>query len=162
MSYKNIYSKILPGGRTYQKAGSRLENAIYKNLPDLLKQNISKNHKIKKSNGDILVEYDLLYQNKNHIISFEIKGINSNVINNESYQNKLFSQAKRQIKYLDLISPNKKKLCIFCLITDNNTVINPNLIAELNKANIMIGIGNTPSSCIKQIYNILIKKNLLN
>ena len=162
VTYKSIYNNILPGGRIYQKAGSRLENAIYKNLPGILKQNISRNHKIKKSNGDILVEYDLLYQYKNHIISFEIKGINSNVINNENYQDKLFSQAKRQIKYLDLIAPDKKKLCIFCLITDNNTVINPKLIIELNKVNIMIGIGNTPANCVKQIYSILTKNKLLN
>ena len=161
MNCSSIYSKILPGGRVYQKAGSRLENAIYKNLPEILKQNITKNHKVKKSNGDVLVEYDLLFENKNNIISFEIKGINTTVSNNEDYQKKLFSQAKRQMKYLDLIAPNKNKVCIFCLITDNNTVINPKLLNELNKADVMVGIGNTPANCVKRIYNVLNKKNLL-
>jgi hypothetical protein len=161
------YSKLLPGGRYYQKSGNRLELAIYNYLPNSIKKNITKNYKLKNSNGNVLVEYDMLYENNNNIISFEIKGINNKTSFNKHYFNKIIKQAERQVKYLDIIGGTKKKLVIYCLVTGDNYImidndINPKLLDELTKMNILLCVGTTPNICINNIHSILVRYNLLN
>lgn len=156
------YSRILPGGKFYQRSGLRLENAIYNQLPNTIKKYITKNYKLKKINGDTIVEYDLLYENKKNIISFEIKGINEETSFNKYHYDKLIKQAKRQVESLDNLNTSKKKLVIYCFVTGTNiNLINPQLLNELTKLKILVSVGTTPGICINNVYNILNKHNLL-
>ena len=109
----------LPGGKKYQKDGVRLENAFYNGLPKKIKNNISTNVKPRYSNGNVIVEFDMIFQSNSskRIISFEIKGVNPNTINNLDRQQKLIAQAIRQKKYLEENFSDYKVDCVYCFVT---------------------------------------------
>lgn len=109
----------LPGGKKYQKDGVRLENAFYNGLPKRIKNNISVNVKPRYPNGNVIVEFDMIYQSDSskRIISFEIKGVNPNTINNLERQRKLISQGIRQKKYLEENFSGYKVDCVYCFVT---------------------------------------------
>lgn len=109
----------LPGGKKYQQDGARLENAFFNSLPTKIKNNISTNVTPKTSAGNIIVEFDMVYQSDSskRIIAFEIKGVNPYTINNLDRQEKLLAQGIRQKKYLEYNFPHYKIDCVYCFVT---------------------------------------------
>jgi hypothetical protein len=109
----------LPGGKKYQKDGARLETAFYNGLPKWIKKYLSVNVKPRYKNGNVIVEFDMIYQSDSskRIISFEIKGVNPNTINNLERQKKLLSQGIRQKKYLEENYSGYKIDCVYCFVT---------------------------------------------
>ena len=127
----------LPGGKKYQKDGVRLENAFYNGLPKKIKNNISVNVKPRYPNGNVIVEFDMIYQSESskRIISFEIKGVNPNTINNLERQRKLISQGIRQKKYLEENFSGYKVDCVYCFVTGkiktSEIVERPEIVEQL-------------------------------
>jgi hypothetical protein len=173
----------LPGGKKYQKDGVRLENAFYNGLPKRIKSNISTNVKPRSSNGNVIVEFDMIYQSDSskRIISFEIKGVNPNTINNLDRQKKLIAQCIRQKKYLEENFSNYKVDCVYCFVTGKikneiieepktesewmsvtiakpKSVLDPEFVKKIKSNGVGVAIGETPQQCAK---NALIMLNLL-
>ena len=149
--------KNLPGGKSYQRNGIKLENEFYKKMPHNIKKNIIKNYIQTDINGDILVEYDYLYVDKinKKIIIFEIKGVNQKNSYNINYYNKVLTQANRQLTCSNLF--NYKTSIIYCLITGNNQFLNPKLLKKLTSMNITIISGITPNHCVKNMIRLFSK-----
>ncbi len=173
----------LPGGKKYQKDGVRLENAFYNGLPKRIKSSISTNVKPRSSNGNVIVEFDMIYQSDSskRIISFEIKGVNPKTINNLDRQKKLIAQCIRQKKYLEENFSNYKVDCVYCFvtgkvkneiveksegnsewvsvtITKQKPILDPEFVKKIKSNGISVAIGETPQQCAK---NALIMLNLL-
>ena len=172
----------LPGGKKYQKDGVRLENAFYNGLPKRIKNNISVNVKPKSNTGNVKVEIDMLYQSEStkRVISFEIKGVNPNTINNLERQTKLISQAMRQKTYLEENYSGYKTDCVFCFVTGNiknkesvedsgsewksptvsksKPILDLEFIKKIKSYGLNVAIGETPLQCAK---NALLVLNLL-
>ena len=174
----------LPGGKKYQKDGVRLENAFYNGLPKRIKSNISVNVKPRYPNGNVIVEFDMIYQSDSskRIISFEIKGVNPNTINNLERQRKLISQGIRQKKYLEENYSDYKVDTIYCFVTGkiktseiieepetnsewksvtvvrSKPILDPDFIKKIKNNGIGVAIGETPQQCAK---NALLTLNLL-
>jgi hypothetical protein len=130
------YYTQLPGGRCYQKGGERLEKAIYNCIPQYLKKYIKQNLRPKNNNGDVIVEYDMLYVTENKIVSIEVKGLNNKTSNCPERQIKLFNQAIRQKHFLDetFLNKNIKIGVIFCFVTGkHNSILNEQFIKNTVK-----------------------------
>jgi hypothetical protein len=177
----------LPGGKKYQRDGLRLENAFYNGLSKRIKNFISVNVKPKHPNGNIIIEFDMIYKSESskRIISFEIKGVNPFTINNFDRQKKLIAQGVRQKNYLKDNYPDYKVDVIFCFVVgknkkniiitnDNNAsntewkavynsrskyVLDPEFIKNIKYNDINVAIGETPQECAVKSLKIL---NLLN
>jgi hypothetical protein len=149
----------LPGGKCYQKGGYRLEQASYNCLPYEIKENTLTNLKPKKANGDIIVEYDMIYSKGNEIISFEIKGLNNRTSQSLERQERLLNQAIRQKTFLmDNFKDRKdiKIVVIFCLVKGKkDDIIDVNFINKFKEHNIMIAIGSSPNDTIKNAIKVL-------
>jgi hypothetical protein len=155
------YYMQLPGGRCYQKGGARLETATFNCIPESIKKHIKQNLRPKKDNGDVIVEYDMLYVNGKEMISIEVKGLNNKTSNCPERQNKLLNQAIRQKQFLDEMFITKGiKICVvFCFVTGkNSSSINQDFINELINNDIIVGVGETPNETIKNVI-IQLKKN---
>lgn len=142
----------LPGGRCYQKGGCRLEQASYNCLPEDIKKNTLTNLRPKKENGDVIVEYDMIYSKGDEMISFEIKGLNNNTSRCPDRQQRLLNQAIRQRLFLmeHFKSKNLKIIVIFCLVKGkNNDIIDQKFIDSLINNDIMVAIGASPNETIK-------------
>jgi len=171
----------LPGGKKYQKDGARLETAFYNGLPKWIKKYFSVNVKPRHDNGNVVVEFDMIYtsDSSKRIISFEIKGVNPNTINNLERQRKLISQGTRQKKWLSENYSDYKVDTIYCFVTGkiktteiieesqtnsdwkSVTIVRnkPNLDTEFIKKikdnGICVAIGETPQQCAKNALSIL-------
>jgi len=159
------YYTQLPGGRCYQKGGARLEKAVYNCIPDTIKKHIKQNLRPKKDNGDVIVEYDMLYVNNNHMVSIEIKGLNDKTSNCPDRQHKLLNQAIRQKQFLDETFTHKNVNIgvIFCFVTGKNSLpLNQEFIANLENNGIIICIGETPNDVVKNAILTLKNNNLTN
>lgn len=172
----------LPGGKKYQRDGVRLENAFYNGLSKTIKSNISTNVQPRYSNGNAIVEFDMIYRSDSskRIVSFEIKGVNSNTINNLVRQQRLIAQGVRQKEFLKKNFSDYTVDCIYCFVTgkiknetieESNTsewvsvtivkpkpVLDPEFIKKIKSKGISVAIGETPQQCAK---NALIMLNLL-
>lgn len=174
----------LPGGKKYQKDGARLENAFYNGLSKRIKNNISVNVKPRHPNGNVIVEFDMIYQSDSskRVISFEIKGVNPNTINNLERQKKLISQGLRQKKYLEENYSGYKVDCVYCFVTGkiktfdineesqinsewksvtavrSKPILDIDFINKIKTNGISVAIGETPQQCAK---NALLMLNLL-
>ena len=174
----------LPGGKKYQKDGARLENAFYNGLSKRIKNNISVNVKPRHSNGNVIVEFDMIYQSDSskRVISFEIKGVNPNTINNLERQKKLISQGLRQKIYLEENYSGYKVDCVYCFVTGkiktfeineesqinsewksvttvrSKPILDIDFIKKIKTNGISVAIGETPQQCSK---NALLMLNLL-
>jgi hypothetical protein len=142
----------LPGGRCYQKGGARLERATYECLPNDIKQHTKTNFKPLKDNGDVIVEYDMIYCKNKQLISLEVKGLNYKTSKCPDRQARLLNQAIRQRDYL--ISNFSQKYdnikVVFCLVTGKtNKNIDINFINSLTSNNILVAIGETPNDTVK-------------
>lgn len=158
------YYVQLPGGRCYQKGGARLEKAVYNCIPQYLKKNIKLNLRPKKNNGDVIVEYDMLYINNNQMVSIEVKGLNDKTSNCPDRQLKLFNQAIRQKQFLDetFTKKNIKIGVFFCFVTGKNSLPpNKDFITTLEDNDITVCIGETPNDAIKNAINMLKNKGFL-
>lgn len=165
----------LPGGKRYQKDGDRLEKAFYNSLPEKIKKNINVNVKPRHPNGNVIVEFDMIYKSDSSkiIISFEIKGVNRNTTGNIERQNKLISQGLRQKKYLSDTYSDYKVETVFCFVIgnykhteENNSSsedewkkvssydikkpLDGDFIKKIKQNNIKIAIGETPQHCAKK------------
>ena len=150
----------LPGGRCYQKGGARLERATYECLPHDIKQNIKTNFKPQKVNGDVIVEYDMIYCKNKELISFEVKGLNYKTSKCPDRQSRLLDQAIRQRDYLysNFLHKYKKIKVVFCLVTGKtNKNIDTNFINLLTSNDILVAIGETPNDTVKNATNQLKK-----
>lgn len=172
----------LPGGKKYQKDGVRLENAFYNGLPKRIKNNVITNVKPKSSTGNVIVEFDMIYQSDSlkRIISFEIKGVNPNTINNLERQKKLILQGIRQKKYLDENFSGYKVDCVYCFVTGkikNNyktetdsdcksewksvsinkhkSNLDYDFIRKIKSHGLNVSIGETPQQCAKNALLML-------
>jgi hypothetical protein len=176
----------LPGGDKYRKGGVRLENALFNALPKSMKNSVSLNVKPRHPNGNVIVEFDMLYQSdsSSRIVSFEIKGVNPNTINNLERQKKLILQGLKQKQYLEDNYPSYKVDAIFCFVTgkiksceivDNpetetdsewksvkivksKSMLDADFIKQIKLNGIHVAIGETPQQCAK---NALLILNLL-
>ena len=92
----------LPGGKTYQKGGLRLEKAFCHNVPRKFQDHIKKNVVYRNSEGNTAIEFDMIYSSEREkkAVSFEIKGVNQDTINNIDRQKKIIEQGLRQKKFL--------------------------------------------------------------
>lgn len=155
----------LPGGKCYQKGGYRLEQASYNCLPNEIKENTLTNLKPKKVNGDIIVEYDMIYSKGNEIISFEIKGLNNRTSQCLERQERLLNQAIRQKTFLiDNFKDRKdvKIVVIFCLVKGKkDDIIDSNFINRFKEQNIMVAIGTSPNDTIKNAIEQLKESGFL-
>ena len=159
------YYTQLPGGRCYQKGGARLEKATFNCIPDYIKKHIKQNLRPKKDNGDVIVEYDMLYLNDDQMISIEIKGLNDKTSNCPDRQNKLFNQAIRQKHFLDetFSDKNIKLGVVFCFVTGKNSLpLNRDFVFQLENNGIIVSIGKTPNETIKNAINQLKLNGFLN
>jgi hypothetical protein len=159
------YYTQLPGGRCYQKGGARLEKATFNCIPESIRKHIKQNLRPKKDNGDVIVEYDMLYVNDDQMVSIEVKGLNDKTSNCPDRQNKLLNQAIRQKKFLDetFLKKNIKIGVIFCFVTGkNSSIINQDFIDELENHDIIVAIGTTPNETIKNSIIKLKKNGFLN
>jgi hypothetical protein len=169
----------LPGGKRYQKDGVRLENAFYKGLPKKFQHCVTVNVKPKLPNGNVVVEFDMIYQSDSskRIASFEVKGVNPRTINNLERQKKLIEQGLRQKTYLENNYPDYKIDCIYCFvtgkikdkieepisesewrtvtITKNKSVLDNEFIKKIRANGISVAIGETPQQCAKNALTIL-------
>ena len=115
----------LPGGKQYQKNGKRLEETIKKNLikfcPEYILNNISFNYKF-NDNGNILVEYDVLFfsdsSKQKSIVSFEIKGVNNSTINDARLE-QFIKQGNRQRQCLKNKFPEYNIYIYYCFVVGN-------------------------------------------
>jgi len=183
--YNEFYEKPknnkLPGGKRYQKDGDRLEKAFYNSLPKTIKKNISVNIKPRYPNGNVIVEFDMIYKSESskRIISFEIKGVNKHTTDDLERQNKLISQALRQKKYLIDNYSDYSIETFYCFVTgfnkDNEVMqkddewkkvasgdikkpLDRDFIKKIKQNNIAVAIGETPQHCAKKA---LLMMNLL-
>ena len=170
----------LPGGPRYQKDGHRLEKALFNSLPQSIKNKICVNVKPLNSDGNIIVEFDMIYQSESTkgIISFEIKGVNKHTIDNLERQNKLIKQGLRQRQYLldnygdysvenvycFVTGKQKKSESSIDTITNNNseyetdteqTFLDPVFIKRLISNGFKVAIGETPQQCAKRALFML-------
>ena len=161
-----------------------MENAFYNGLPKKIKNSVSLNVKPKSLDGNIIVEFDMIYQSDStkRIISFEIKGVNPYTINNLARQKKLILQGTRQKNYLEENYSNYKVDCIYCFVTgkikpDNEenekdidsewksitvnktkSILDQDFIKKIKANGLEVAIGETPLQCAK---NALLALNLL-
>jgi len=179
--YEKPKSNKLPGGKRYQKDGYRLEKAFYNSLPKTIKKNISVNIKPRYPNGNVIVEFDMIYKSESskRIISFEIKGVNKHTTNDLERQNKLISQALRQKKYLIENYSDYSIETVYCFVTgvnkdseekcqtdewkkvvscDIKKSLDRDFIKKIKQNNIAVAIGETPQHCAKKA---LLMMNLL-
>jgi hypothetical protein len=183
--YNEFYEKPkinkLPGGKRYQKDGDRLEKAFFNSLPKTIKKNISVNIKPRYPNGNVIVEFDMIYKSESskRIISFEIKGVNKHTTDDLERQNKLISQALRQKKYLIDNYSDYSIETVYCFVTgfnkDNEVMqkddewkkvasgdikkpLDRDFIKKIKQNNIAVAIGETPQHCAKKA---LLMMNLL-
>lgn len=160
----NCLSLSLPCGRIYQKGGARLEQALYNCMPKTIKKHTIKNFKPKNKNGNIIVEYDILYIDNDEIVSFEIKGINNKTSSCYKRQRRLINQAIKQQKYLENLYStlyNKIKV-VMCLVTGLiNEPIDQEFLNELTNNNIIVSIGQKPNDSLKNAILLLKKEGFL-
>jgi len=166
-----IYSEIiLPKGRKYQKDGFRLENAFYKNLPKTLFNKIILNYNPLNERGNIIIEFDRIFvsDSMKRVISFEIKGINKNTID-EDRQINLINQCIRQRNYLSKKYSDYKIDCIYCFVTGvvkieseewssidkNKYGIDNEFIKSIKSNGFLYSFGETPKKCAKNAVKIL-------
>lgn len=114
----------LAGGKKVQQNGHRVEMAFYKSLPKYLQKYISTNVTPKDLSGNVILEFDMIYQTLNTIVSFEIKGVNSTTINDSCRQEKLILQGIRQKNFLEEKFPYRKIMCVYCFVTGTNKTSN--------------------------------------
>jgi hypothetical protein len=148
----NVDIGQLPGGRCYQKGGARLENAIFNCLPDDIKRMTHTNLRPKKDNGDVIVEFDMIYNKGNELISFEVKGLNNKTSRCPDRQMKLYNQAIRQKSFLieNFKNNNLKISVVFCFVTGkNDSNIDEQFINKLKNEGIIVSIGESPNETIK-------------
>ena len=117
--------KAFGGGKSFQKCGERLEKAIYKCMPDAVKKYTKCNFKPIATNGDIIVEYDLLYYNKatKTVVTFEIKGMNKYTCTNER-KDKILEQLLNQQKNSRRLFENHTIYNVLCIIDRKSTRLN--------------------------------------
>lgn len=170
----------LPGGKRYQKDGDRLEKAFYNSLPKNIKNKISVNIKPRYSNGNVIVEFDMIYRSDSskRIVSFEIKGVNKHTTDNIERQNKLISQGLRQKKYLLENFSDYNIDIVYCFVTGINkrteeTKINKDtewkcvysneqkksldndFLKKIKLNGINVAIGETPMQCAKKALKMM-------
>ena len=148
----NTDSNQLPGGRCYQKGGARLEQALYNCLPDDIKKDTLTNLRPKNEIGDVIVEYDMIYNKGNDMISFEVKGLNYKTSRCPDRQARLFNQATRQKQFLMETYKNKNFniSVVFCIVTGKTDKdIDQVFINRLKANGIIISIGESPNETIK-------------
>lgn len=150
--------QIYQGGKSFQKGGERLERAFFKCMPDHIKQFTKCNVKPIAINGDIIVEYDLLYHNKktDTIITFEIKGLNKYTCTTErKYQ--ILEQIKNQQKHSRMLFSKYTVINVICIITGTAATIDDTYIDLLNNNQFVVAIGKSPcdavKSATKQLFN---------
>lgn len=146
------------GGRIQQKKGSRLEKAIYQSMPIHMKNEIVQNRIFYNENGDAIVEYDMIYTYGDFSISFEIKGINEDICNDEFRQNKIIEQAIKQHEFIK--SLNIKNQTVICLVTGNST-INNIIQSRLEEYNIIVAVGRFPKNVVNDAINKLKSLNII-
>ena len=142
----------LPGGRCYQKGGARLEQALYNCLPDEIKKDTLMNLRPKNENGDVIVEYDMIYNKGNDLISFEVKGLNYKTSRCLERQARLFNQAIRQKHFLMDTYKNRdfNISVVFCIVTGKTDKdIDTQFINKLKRNGILISVGESPNETIK-------------
>ena len=169
-------------GKKPQKGGDRLEKAFYNSLPKNIKNSISVNYKPRYPNGNVIVEFDMIYRSDSSkiIISFEIKGVNKYTIDNRERQNKLISQGLRQKKYLSDTFSDYKVETIYCFVTGQNKSsdsdekiskettewksvnisntkkkLDNEFIKRIKQNNINVAIGETPLQCAKKAIHMM-------
>lgn len=167
----------LPGGRRYQRDGDRLEKASIKSFPKSLQRYLKTNVKPKNDKGNVIVEFDVIYhcESSKEIVSFEIKGVNKDTINNVVRQTTLLKQGLRQKKFLLDNYPGYTINTIYCFImgktkkektsvkSEWNVVshihkkcsIEQTFIKKLLDNGIKVAIGETPQHCIRKALTIL-------
>lgn len=157
----------LPGGRCYQKGGARLEQALYNCFPNNIKKYIKRNLRPKNANGDIIVEFDMIYYNEKakQIISFEVKGLNDRIGNCPEKQNKIFNQTIRQKYFLTetFAKQNIQLATVVCFVTGKkNTHIDPEFLNKFVENDIIVSVGITPNDVIKEVIIKLKSDNFFN
>lgn len=176
---KHDDSYKLPGGKRYQKDGCRLEKAFYKTLPSIIKKNVLINVKPLHSNGNAIIEFDMIYMSDSskRIISFEIKGVNKYTTNDTKRQTKLLEQGLRQKKYLIKNYADYNIDIIYCFVTgktkeiekkkisngewktvttlDSTKSLDIKFVKNLKNNGIKVAIGESPSHCVKKALFIL-------
>ena len=138
------------GGKAYQKGGERLEKAIYKCMPEQIKKYTKCNVKPTSVNGDIIVEYDLLYFNKetSTIITFEIKGLNKNTCTTERKE-KILCQISHQLEHSKKLFKQYKVINVICIVTGSATTVDAAFIQLLIEQHFVVAIGQSPFDAIK-------------
>jgi hypothetical protein len=156
------------GGRKYQKRGSRLEQNFLKVMLQITKGNIETNVMPKKINGDVIVEFDIIYKCSltKRVFSFEIKGIKTSTINCHKRQQNIIDQCNRQKKYLSTQYSDYKVYSVLCLIdgelikktekkmsSSDWTIVKKessvisDFIKLVKQNDINVAIGTTPKEC---------------
>ena len=135
-------------GRSIQKGGKRLEQAVYNALPENIKLKTQLNVRHTDEFNNYIIEFDMLYINpkKKSVISFEIKGVNEKTINDRDRQQKLIDQCLKQKEYLQQYYLNYTIKTILCFVTGytNNDVIDERFIAIIRGNGIYVCTGKTP------------------
>jgi hypothetical protein len=137
----------LAKGRASQKGGERLERAVFKKMPQTIQQYTHCNVRQMSNGGDAIVEFDMLYNRDNQVITFEVKGLNKYTCS-EARKEKIISQVVNQKEYARQIFEGRYIKNVVCLVTGCKEPIDNDFIDKLSKLGFIVSCGRSPHDTI--------------